>query len=165
MRARHLLISTAILMISVGTAVAQNDRIATMRRDADRAQTEADASPSRPGDESLTCEQIQAELDASMESEDVEQNMSELEEVEESQTEMNRRAQRGSGGGWGAALGSMLPGMAPTPNASAQAARQQSDTARAVGAVSGLSPSIMRNAHLYQLAQNRDCPFVHQQSD
>lgn len=146
MRAR-LLISATFFMISVGPAVAQNDTIAIMRRDAERAQTAANASPSRPDDDSLTCEQIQAELDASMESEDVEQNMSELEEVQESQTEMNRRAQRGE----------------PSPNASAQAARQQADTARAIGAVSGLSPSIMRNAHLYQLAQDRDCPFVQQQ--
>lgn len=106
---RVFLISISMLALVASGAAAQSDPLSDLRRDADRAQASA-ASPANPEDETLTCEQIQAELNQSMESEDVEESMSELEEVEASQEEANRRASQGVGGGLGAIFGSMLPG-------------------------------------------------------
>jgi len=135
-----------------------------------RAQTEA----AHPGDEALTCDQIQAEMGASMNTPEMLAQRSGIQASAQRQQELQEEArQRASGqvatGIVAGIVGSIVPGagyaqaaamQAQASQQQAAAAESQHEMAGMIGNMSNMMPAMMRGQRLHELAQTRECAFL-----
>lgn len=134
----------------------------------------AEANAARPGDELLTCEQIQIEMGATMNTEEMQTQTAELGASAQRQQELQEEAaERARGmmttGIVTGIIGSFVPGVGYAQAAAmqAQAVEQQAaagesqrEMAGMLGNVSNMMPAMMRGQRLYELAQAQDCAFL-----
>lgn len=176
MRTGWIILAASLALSAAAPALAQDGveaiQAAGARLEAEQAQAQANAA--RPGDELLTCEQIEAEMGASMNTEEMLTQRAEIgasaERQQELQEEARERAQGTMAAGAVAGIiGSFIPGggYAQTAVMNAQARQQQaaaaesqSEMAGMIGNFTEMMPAMMRGQRLGELAQARDCAFV-----
>lgn len=176
-RVALLAMSALTLVLSAAApALAQSGmeamETAGARMQEQQAQAQADAV--RPGDEQLTCDQLQAEMGATMNSPEMQTNMSEIEASAARQQEMQREAQERARGQMATGvvagvIGSVIPGAgyAQTAIMNAQAREQQAaaaqgqtETAGMIDNMSNMMPAMMRGQRVVELARAQSCEFV-----
>ncbi len=148
-------------MLNAGTALQES-------------QAQASAGAARPGDEMLTCDQLQAEMTSSMTSATVQDNMAAIGATAQSERERSERmmAQAKANMAANAALGvagSFIPGASIAQGAvvQAQMRAQQKEGEKGQRAYAGMMgnmqemmPTLMRGRRVMELAQGKMCPFV-----
>lgn len=173
---RALLLSSAL---SVGLAFAP---LAYAQNDAaldgfEQSMAAAEAQAQRPGDEALTCEQLESEIATTMQDPAVQSAVAangaaaqaQLDQMNSARGQM--RAQLGMSLFMGIA-GSFVPGMgyAQAIQQRAMAAQQQRQADQNMAQMmqmtermSGIMPQMMRGQRVYELGQARQCAFTQQQ--
>lgn len=175
MRAFALALTLSLVLAHAVPAWAQDHEamIAQMQESMAAAQAQA----ARPGDEDLTCEQLEAEMVSAMQDPAVQSAMAQQGEWAEGQMEaMNAargRAQAQIGFSIFASIAaSFIPGaghaqMAAQQAMAAQQQRQvQQNTVQMMEhaqRMTTIMPQIMRGQRVHELAQARNCAFVQQQ--
>ncbi|MGD9979894.1 MAG: hypothetical protein AB7H66_09320 [Hyphomonadaceae bacterium] len=175
---RVLLLSTAVsfaLACAAPTAVAQDygDMAAF-----EQSMAAAQAQASRPGDDQLSCEQLEGEMVSSMQDPAVQSAVAangahaqaQMDRMNEVQGQM--RAQIATNIFMGIAS-SFIPGLgyAQMAQQQLQAAQYQQQAQQSMAErmqmierVSAIMPQIMRGQRLYELGQAQQCAFVEQQA-
>lgn len=174
MRAFHLIVAIAAGLI-VQPAYAQTEEQAA-RLEASMAAAQAQAA--RPGDEGLTCEQLETEMIALMQSPEVQARMTAMgAQGQEMQQEMNEaqrraRAQMASNMFMGMAAGivsSFVPGAgyatmmaqrAQMADQQRQAEQNQHRVSEMMGNLEPIMPQMMRGQRVHELGQAKQCAFV-----
>lgn len=160
------------LALAAAPALAQDMNQSAASLEASMAQARAAAA--RPGDEALTCEQIQAEMGATMNSAEVQENTAAMGESAQRQQEMAERARQAQAGMVGTGIvtgivGSFIPGMgyvqglamqAQVAQMQAQGAEAQRESAGMLSNMEAMMPQMMRGERLYNLAEAQQCPFL-----
>jgi hypothetical protein len=164
------------MVFSAPPALAQDGtgdmQAAGVRLQAEQAQAQANAG--RPGDELLTCDQIQAEMGATMNTAEMQTQTAEIEASARRQQELQEEASERARGqvATGIVTGiiaSFIPGagyaqaaamQAQAAQQQAAAAESQSEMAGMIGNMSNMMPAMMRGQRLGELAQARDCAFL-----
>jgi hypothetical protein len=148
----------------------------TQMADMMAAQSAAQAAAVRPGDEALTCDQLQAEMTATMNDPKVQAVMADNGASAQAQMDKVRAAQSGAvAGAVGvSALGvasSFVPGlswfsqgaaMAQQATMAAQARETQRQISQMSGSTMSIMPQMMRGQRIYELASAKSCAFVNQ---
>jgi hypothetical protein len=170
------MILTTPLVLPPGSALAQ-DGVNAMQVASERMQAEqalAQANAARPGDELLTCEQIQTEMGTTMNTDAMRTQRSEIEASAQRQQELQQEASERARGQMTTGIvtgviSSFVPGAGYAQAAAmqAQAAQQQADAeesqsemAGMIGNMSNMMPAMMRGQRLGELAQANDCAFA-----
>lgn len=142
------------------------------RLEAEQAQARANAA--RPGDELLTCEQIQAEMGANMNTQEMQTQTAEMGASAQRQQELQEEARQRQLGMMATGVvtgivGSFVPGVGYAQSAvmQAQASEQQAaatesqrEMAGLIGNMTNMMPAMMRGQRLNELAQAQDCSFA-----
>ncbi|MEJ0058965.1 MAG: hypothetical protein WDM79_04995 [Terricaulis sp.] len=162
-----------VFALSVLPAAAQ-DRMQAAGSNFEAAMAQAQADAQRPGDDLLTCDQLQAEMGATMNSQEVQTNTAELGEAAQRQQARAEEARRqqlamvGTGVVTGI-IGSFVPGAGYAQGLAmqAQAAQMQEQSNASMGETEGMignmqamMPQMMRGQRVYELAQAKQCPFI-----
>lgn len=137
----------------------------------------AQAASARPGDEQMTCDQLQAEMMTVMNDPAMQANIAQM--GASAQAQMDRaQSARSQGMGMGMAgmgmgfLSAFVPGLGFAQQAmmmnQARQAQQQANQATAERQVmmantQEIMPQMMRGQRLYELAQAQSCAFLQQQ--
>jgi hypothetical protein len=171
---RTLLAAAVLGAAFATTASAQpsnSDMSATMQR-AQAAQAAAQAQASQPGDEALTCDQLQYQLTASMSNPSMGANLASLgaqaqtasDQARQQQQEM---AQQAAPNVAASVVTSLIPGAglfhhAPQQSGSSQAQinEAQRQSAQLTNTTNAMMPEMMRGQRLYQMAQAKQCAFL-----
>jgi hypothetical protein len=138
------------------------------------AQAQAQAGAVRPGDEALSCDQLQAEFTTVMNDPAIRQGAAELGQwAQAQQAQMNAartRAMAQAGASMAIGLASsFIPGLGYAQQAmmaaqhramQAQAEGNMQEAARHMGAMQAMLPAAYRGQRLYELAQARECAFL-----
>lgn len=177
---RAVLIAFTLVLVSASPSTAQpvgDDADQAMQRmEADMAAARAGAA--RPGDDALTCDQMEAEMAATMNDPQVQAGLAASgaqAEAMQGQADAARRQAMGMMGVGvaGSIIGSFVPGfgyaqqaMMMAQNAGMrQRAQQNQDQIMQMGAnMNAIMPQLMRGERLYQMAEARQCPFVQNMS-
>jgi hypothetical protein len=160
------------LALAAAPALAQDMASSGAALEASMAQARADAI--HPGDEALTCEQIQAEMGATMNSAEVQENTAAIGESAQRQQAMAERQRQAALGMMGTSMitgiaSSFIPGMgyaqglamqAQMAQMQAQGAEGQRESAAMLANMQEMMPQMMRGERLYNLAQAQHCPFL-----
>jgi hypothetical protein len=178
MRKTASMLAIAFALSAAAPAFAQDGTAALQDAGAnlEAAQAEAQAAAIHPGDEALTCEQIQAEMGASMNTPEMLAQRGEMQASVERQQAMQEEARQRAAGMMTTSIvtgivGSFIPGVGYAQAAAmqAQAAQQQAaanesqtEMAGMIGNMSEMMPTMMRGQRLYELAQARECEFLEQ---
>lgn len=174
MRALLLCSALSIGMILAPVAVAQD--YAAMEN-LDQAMTAAQAQAAHPGDENLTCDQLQEEITTTMSDPAVQSAVAangadaqaQMDRMNEARGQM--RAQMATSMFMGLAS-AFIPGMGYAQMATqqmqaAQYQRQQQQNmaqmATMMERMTPIMPQMMRGQRIYELAQARQCAFIQQQ--
>ncbi len=174
---------TFVSMIAISAALALTPAAAqdyeAMAAQMEQAQADAQAAASRPGDEALTCEQLETEIATTMQDPAVQQVMAANGAVAQEQIDqMNAlagraRAQMATSMFMGIAS-SFIPGLGYAQMAQQQAMNaqyqrqanqnmaQMMETAQRMQTV---MPQIMRGQRIYELGQAKSCAFTQQQPE
>jgi hypothetical protein len=172
---------TFVSMIAISAALALTPAAAqdyeAMAAQMEQSQADAQAAASRPGDEALTCEQLENEIATTMDDPEVQQVMVQNGAFAEGQMAQMReaqgraRAQIATGMFMGFAS-SFIPGlgyaqMAQQQMQAAQMQRQQQQNMADMMAMSermsSIMPQLMRGQRVYELGQAKSCAFTQQQ--
>lgn len=175
---RSLFCSTLALSLAFAAPLAAaQDQYDDMAARLEQSMADAQAQAQRPGDEALTCEQLEAEFTAIMQDPDVQSAIAGQGAYGEEQiARMNAargraRAQMGVGLFMGIAAG-FVPGLgyAQMAQQQAMAAQQQRDAqanmaqmAQMAERMTPIMPQMMRGQRLYELGQAQQCAFVQEQ--
>ena len=138
------------------------------------AQKQAAAASAHPGDELMTCEQLEAELATSMDSSAMHDSTAAIQATAQSEKERGRRMQKQAAANIAAnaalgVAGSFVPGVGYAQGALMQRQMQaqqkegeagQRATAGMIGNMSDMMPALMRGQRLMELGQARNCPFT-----
>lgn len=138
------------------------------------AQKQEALTAARPGDELLTCDQLQAEMGATMNTSTVHESTAAIGATAQAERERAERmqAQAKANIATNMALGvasSVIPGAGYAQSAAmmAQARAQQKEGeagqmayAGMLGNMQDMMPAMMRGQHLVELGQAKNCPFT-----
>ncbi|MBL8552041.1 MAG: hypothetical protein JNJ73_18790 [Hyphomonadaceae bacterium] len=138
------------------------------------SQAQAQAGAQRPGDEAMTCEQLQAEFMIVMNDPQFRQNVADMGVWAQSQQQRAQAARGQAMAGMGASMAmglasSFIPGLGYAQGAMMQAQvagmqRQAQQAAQerevVVGNVQTMMPTAYRGERLYNLAQAKQCAFL-----
>ena len=166
-----------ILAIAMATPALAQEGEETMQAAGARLQAEqalAQANAGRPGDDSLTCDQIQAEMGATMNTEEMQTQRAEIGASAQRQQELQEEASERARGQMATGvvtgiIGSIIPGVgyaqaaamqAQAAQQQAAAAESQSEMAGMMGNMSNMMPAMMRGQRLGELAQAQGCAFI-----
>ncbi|HYD73289.1 MAG TPA: hypothetical protein VEF55_09130 [Candidatus Binatia bacterium] len=173
---------TFVSMIAITAALAMTPAAAqdyeAMAAEMEQSMAEAQAAAVRPGDDQLTCEQLESEMVASMQDPAVQsvvaQNgawaQGQLDQMNAAQGQM--RAQMATSMFMGI-VGSFIPGFGYAQMAQQQmmAAQQQRQAEQNMAQMMEMGqrmqtimPQMMRGQRLYELGQSKQCAFVQQQA-
>ena len=176
MRTLSMVLAASLILSAATTALAQEGTDAMLaaggRLEAQQAQAQADAI--HPGDELLTCEQIQAEMGATMNTPEMQTQTAEMGASAQRQQELQEEATERARGTMATGIvtgiiGSFIPGVGYAQAAAmqAQASQQQAaaneshqEMAGMIGNMSNMMPAMMRGQRLYELAQAQECAFL-----
>ncbi|MGE0595451.1 MAG: hypothetical protein AB7P07_03750 [Hyphomonadaceae bacterium] len=164
----------AAFAITCGAAQAQDYDAMAAQMDASMAAAQAQAI--RPGDEALTCEQIQTEMAAAMQDPAVQTVIADMGAWGVERQAQADAARRGAGmqiaGGMamglasafipGAGFAAMAAQQAMMAGAQARASQNQADVAELGASMETIMPQMMRGQRLYELAQQQQCAFLEQ---
>ena len=145
----------------------------------EQAQAEAQAAASRPGDEALTCEQLEGEIVTTMQDPQVQSVMAQngdfaqqqMDRMEEARGQM--RAQIATSMFMGIAS-SFIPGLGYAQMAQQQIQAQQmqrqqqqnmTDMMAMADRMSSIMPQLMRGQRVFELGQAKSCAFTQQQAE
>jgi hypothetical protein len=170
MRALLCIALSLALSLAAPVAAAQNyDEMAAF----DRALDDAIAQASRPGDERLSCDQLQAEIVATMQDPAVQTAVAENGAQAQQQLDLMNAAQGAMRAQIGVSLfmglaSAFIPGMGYLqPLMEARQERQRQETmeraAQMLERMLPIMPQMMRGQRLYELAQAQQCAFLRQQ--
>ena len=140
------------------------------------AQTQAQATAARPGDEAMSCDALQAEMAATMNDPKVQASMASMGASAQAQMDKAKAAQAGAvaGAATTTALGvasSFVPGLSWFSQGAmmAQQAQMQSqmnaankDRGQMIADMNSVMPQLYRGQHLYDLAVKKNCSFTKQ---
>ncbi|MDX2237284.1 MAG: hypothetical protein NW203_06950 [Hyphomonadaceae bacterium] len=171
---RSLLVAT-VMFACIGTAHAQIDAEAQLAQ-MQAQQAQAQAAASRPGDEALTCEQLMAEFNTTMNDPQFRAALAQSGAWAQQRQQQMQGAQgmAMAGMGIGMAMGvasAFVPGLGYAQgammNAQAgqmqrQAQQNQADMITQAGNAQAMMPAAYRGQRLYELAQAKQCPFLAQ---
>lgn len=176
MRTLSMAFAASLILSTSGAALAQEGTDAMLaagaRFEAEQAQAQADAV--HPGDELLTCEQIEAEMGATMNTPEMQAQTAEMGASTQRQLAIGEEANERARGMVTTnivtgIIGSFIPGAGYAQGAAmqAQAAQQQAtatesqrEMAGMIGNMSNMMPTMMRGQRLYELAQAQECAFL-----
>jgi hypothetical protein len=144
----------------------------------EQAQADAQAAASRPGDEALTCEQLEGEIVTTMQDPAVQSVMAQNGAYGEEQMARMREAQGRARAQIATSMfrgiaSSFIPGlgyaqMAQQQMQAAQMQRQQQQSMADMMAMAQrmqtIMPQMMRGQRVYELAQAKQCAFTQQQA-
>ncbi len=177
---RAVLIAFTLVLSSASPSTAQpvgdGADQTVQRMEANMAAARVQAA--RPGDDALSCDQIEAEMAATMNDPQVQgaiaANGAAAQAMQAQAGDAQRQAMGMMGAGVaGSIIGSFVPGfgyaqqaMMMAQNAGMRArAQQQQDQIMGMGAnMDAIMPQLMRGERLYQMAEARQCPFVQNMS-
>jgi hypothetical protein len=162
-----------VFALSALPAAAQ-DRMEAAGSNLEAAMAQAQADAARPGDDLLTCEQLQAEMGATMTSQEVQTNTAALGEAAQRQQERAEEARQQqqammTTGVVTGIISSFVPGAGYAQGLAMQAQaaqmQQQSNVAMGereamMGNMQAMMPQMMRGQRLYELAEAKQCPFI-----
>lgn len=171
---RALSIALALSLGLASPAFAQEEALERMLA----AQAAAEAAASRPGDEALSCEQLEAELGATMNDPAVQTQIAEMGEwAQGRQEQMNAARGQAMGmtamGMFGAIAGSFLPGAgyaqmamqrAQAAGMQARASSNMAEMAVQAQRIESIMPQMMRGQRIVELGQAKQCTFVQQEA-
>jgi hypothetical protein len=140
------------------------------------AQSAAQASAARPGDDAKSCDALQAEMAATMNDPQVQSAIASMGASAQAQQDRAKAAQAGAvaGAATSTALGiagSFIPGlswfsqgamMAQQANAVSQMNAANRDRSKMMTDISSVMPQLYRGQHLYDLATRKNCSFTKQ---
>jgi len=173
---------TFVSMLAITAALALTPAAAqdyeAMAAEMEQSMADAQAAASRPGDDQLTCEQLEVEIAATMQDPAVQQVVAangadaqaQMDQMNAAQGRM--RAQMATSMFMGIAS-SFIPGLGYAQMAQQQmmAAQQQRQAQQNMAQMmemgqrmSTIMPQIMRGQRVYELGQARQCAFVQQQA-
>ena len=176
---RALLLSSALsLALAVATAATAQDYEA-MAANMEQSMAAAQADAQRPGDEALTCEQLEAEIAATMQDPAVQQALAangadaqaQIDRMNEARGQM--RAQMATSMFLGIAS-SFIPGLGYAQMAQQrmqaaqyeqQADQNMSQMMQMAERMQPIMPQMMRGQRVYELGQAKQCAFVQQQPE
>lgn len=176
MRTMPMVLAASLVLSAAAPALAQSGVDAMQaegaRLEAEQAQAQANAA--RPGDEQLTCEQIQAEMGATMGSDEMQTQTAEIDASVQRQQALQEEARQRqqsmmTTGIVTGIIGSFVPGVgyaqgalmqAQASQQQAEAAESQNEMAGMIGNMSNMMPAMMRGQRLYELAQAQECAFM-----
>jgi hypothetical protein len=172
---RALLISVSLLA-AAGPALAQPsaDQMEAETQSIEASMAAAQAAAARPGDEQLTCEALQAEMNVTMNDPAMQAQLAQMGAQAQGQMDQANAARGQMMGMMGMSLftglaSSFIPGAGYAQSlamrAQSQAMQSQADANVAsrlemARNVEGMMPQIMRGQRIYELAQARQCPFL-----
>jgi hypothetical protein len=172
---RALLLSSALsLGLALAPAAGAQDYEA-MGANMEASMAAAQAQAQRPGDEALTCEQLETEIATTMQDPAVQQAVAangadaqaQLDQMNAARGQM--RSQMATGLFMGIAS-SFIPGLGYAQMAGQQMAQQQRQAQQNMAQMmqmaermQGIMPQMMRGNRIYELAQAKQCAFVQQQ--
>ena len=181
MRSRFAASVLALSLALTGGALAQpqqhqpssQEQLAHMQAVQDAAQAQA----VHPGDDQLTCDQLQQQMMAAVNDPTVQQGIQAngaiaQQQQAQLQQEMARQRQQAPANVVGNMVMSMVPGggyaqmaaaQAQQQHAMAQAAQNQAQAAQMQQNMEASMPQMMRGQHLYELAQQKQCAWAQQQ--
>lgn len=135
-----------------------------------KAMEAAQASASRPGDEDLTCEQLQEELAATANDPALQAHIQEagaqaqkdMEVMEQAQKEIASQTATTVAGSLvpGASMGAMAATAANAEAAKARGADHMASRMAQAGQITALMPTLMRGERVIQLAVSRKCEWA-----
>jgi hypothetical protein len=175
MRSHFCSVLALSLALAVQPAAAQSPEEMYESMNASMAQAEAQAS--RPGDEALTCDQLQTEMVTTMQDPAVQSaiaaNGADAQQQLDQMNAATGRAQAQIGVSLFMGIASaFIPGMGYAQMAAQQAmaVQQQRQAQQNMAQImqmsermSAIMPNIMRGQRVYQLAQAQQCPFLDEQ--
>ena len=140
------------------------------------AQTQAQATAARPGDEAMSCDALQAEMAATMDDPKVQASMASMGASAQAQMDKAKAAQAGAvaGAATTTALGvasSFVPGlswfsqgamMAQQAQMTSQMNASNKDRAQMIADMNSVMPQLYRGQHLYDIATRKNCAFTRQ---
>lgn len=140
------------------------------------AQAAAHASAARPGDETKSCDALQAEMAATMNDPQVQTAMASMGASAQAQMDRAKAAQAGAvaGAATSTAIGiasSFIPGlswfnqgamMAQQSAAASQMNAANRDRAQMMTDITSVMPQLYRGQHLYDIAVKKNCSFTKQ---
>ena len=140
------------------------------------AQTQAQATAARPGDEAMSCDALQAEMAATMDDPKVQASMASMGASAQAQMDKAKAAQAGAvaGAATTTALGvasSFVPGlswfsqgamMAQQAQMTSQMNAANKDRAQMIADMNSVMPQLYRGQHLYDIATRKNCSFTKQ---
>ena len=179
MRGLCSLLALSLALSASPFAFAQAPTMESSSADLQAAQAQAQADAIHPGDDDLTCDQIQAEMATTMNSQEVRTNTAEMGETARAQQQRahDMQGQMAAQVGVGMVTGvisSFVPGAGYAQQAivaaqmrqqQAQAAQGQQEMSGMMGNMSAMMPQMMRGQRLYQLADAKHCEFMQQMQE
>lgn len=174
---RALLLSASLSLGIAFTPVAAAQNYDAMGADLEQTMAAAQAQASRPGDEQLTCDQLQNEMVTTMQDPAVQAAIAA--NGADAQQQMDRM--NGARGQMQAQMGvsmfvgiasAFVPGLGYAQMAQQQAMAAQNQhqaqqnmaqMAQMAERMSGIMPQMMRGQRVYELGQAQNCAFVQQQ--
>ena len=172
-------VSILAIGIAISGAALAQPRQPTPQEQAAAAQAaQAQAQAVQPGDDQLTCDQLQAQMMASVNDPNVRSNINDAGAIAQHQQQQAMDAERRINAQAAPSLatgivGSLIPGVAAAAaaaqnaqmqreaaNAQAHAAENQAQTNRMMGDMTAIMPQMARGQRLYQLAQAKQCAFL-----
>lgn len=170
---RALLLSSALsLSLVFAPAAAAQDYAANL----EQSMTAAEAQAARPGDEQLSCDQLQSEMVTTMQDPDVQTAIAANGADAQAQMERMNSARGQMQAQMGVSLfmgiaGSFIPGLGYAQMAQQQmmAAQQQRQARQNMAQMAAMGermalvmPQMMRGQRVYELAQGQHCAFIEQ---
>ena len=140
------------------------------------AQSAAQASAARPGDDAKSCDALQAEMAATMNDPKVQTAIASMGATAQAQQDRMKAAQAGAVAGAATSTamgiaGSFIPGlnwfnqgamMAQQANAASQINTANRERASMISDLNSVMPQLYRGQHLYDLAVKKNCSFTKQ---
>ena len=140
----------------------------------DAAMAAAQAQASRPGDEALTCDQLQAEIFANAQNPEYQAQMAAMGQSAQDMSDQAQRARENARGQIAGSMamgfiGSFIPGagyaqmLAQRAQAAEMQEQAQANQAQIAGMMANVEasmPYVMRGQRLYELARTQQCAFV-----
>ena len=177
----HIVISVLALSLALtGGALAQPQQHTPTPQERaaqeQALQAQAQAAAIHPGDDQLTCGQLQTQMMAGVNDPTVQQNMqanAQMAQAQQAQAqqELQRQQHQAPTNIIGSMISSMIPGAGWAQVAQARAQQQQQQQQYEQAQQQSMQmqqntdaamPQMMRGQRLYQLAQQKNCPFAQQ---
>jgi len=170
----------AVTIAISGAALAQPHQPSPQQQAAaaQAAQAQAEAQAVQPGDDQLTCDQLQAQMIASVNDPTVRANTNDAGAIAQHQQQQAMAAERRINAQAApnlatSIIGSFIPGVGAAAaaaqnaqmaqeeaDAKAHAAENQAQTNQMMGDMTNIMPQMARGQRLYQLAQAKQCAFL-----